>query len=343
MSSIGISFTAHISNKKSAITNKKKLGAVAKHNLRKYRSSDYSIDNVRILCGTDNLFNDVKKVYKDEFKTAVDEYNNRQKREDRRIDNYFEHVSNKDQDMAVEMIIQLGDKEFWENHKEQIKCMDYIYNAILIKLQELVEGFKVANAVIHYDEASPHMHIVGVPVAEGFKKGLYKKVSKRSVFTQEVLTKVIQDELRDYAQKETMKYLGEEIRDKKQGRNQDLSVIEYKVIKENEKLDKIKQENYKLELDNEILKQESDKAIEKAKIANEIYKDMVVSGEGGRFYREEAIELRYENEKLKAEVKGLKEMLDKVYEFMKGMVVGGWSMLDVFKETIGSIGEKIIK
>ena len=406
VNNIGISFTAHISNKKSAITSKKKLGAVAKHNLRKYKSSDYSIDNVRILCGTSNLFNDVKNVYKDEFETALEEYNKKQKREDRRIDNYFEHVSNKDQDMAVEVIIQLGDKEFWENHKAQIECMDCIYNAILIKLQELVEGFKVANAVIHYDEASPHMHIVGVPVSEGFKKGLYKKVSKRSVFTQEVLTKVIQDELRIYAQKETIKYLGEEIRDKKQGRNHDLSVIEYKVFKENEKLEKIKQENYRLELDNEVLNQEStlnelrlellyneldevvskvseakeecivvekdiaikknekeryeilcrnvqkdydsivamsDKAIEKAKIASELYKDMLVSGEGERFYREEVIELRYENEKLKEEVKGLKEMLDKVCKFMKKVVIGGRNMLDVFKGKVENIEDGVTR
>lgn len=34
--------------------------------------------------------------------------------------------------------------------------------------------FVVANAVVHLDEDSPHMHIVGVPVADGYKKGLSK-------------------------------------------------------------------------------------------------------------------------------------------------------------------------
>ena len=47
----------------------------------------------------------------------------------------------------------------------------------------------VANAVVHYDEASPHMHVVGVPVGKGFKRGLTTKVSKRSVFTQDTLSK----------------------------------------------------------------------------------------------------------------------------------------------------------
>lgn len=56
--------------------------------------------------------------------------------------------------------------------------------------------FVVANAVVHLDEDSPHMHIVGVPVADGYKKGLSKQVSKRKVFTKEVLSRVLQDELK---------------------------------------------------------------------------------------------------------------------------------------------------
>lgn len=83
--------------------------------------------------------------------------------------------------------------------------------------------------------------------------------------------------------------------------------------------------------------------MEKAKIANELYKDMVVSGEGERFYREEAIELRYENEKLKEEVKGLRKLLDKVYEFMKNIVVGGKNMLYAFKEKVENKGDKIMR
>lgn len=51
----GISFTAHVSNKISAITSKSKLAGVAKHNLRKYKSEEYSTDNVFLIYGTDNL------------------------------------------------------------------------------------------------------------------------------------------------------------------------------------------------------------------------------------------------------------------------------------------------
>ena len=61
-------------------------------------------------------------------------------------------------------------------------------------LQKEAPNLVVANAVIHYDEASPHMHVVAVPVADGFKKGMSKQVSKRKVCTKEFLEKVCRAE-----------------------------------------------------------------------------------------------------------------------------------------------------
>ena len=87
------SYTAHVSNEKSVITTKAKLKSVANHNLRKYRSSDYSRDNIVLLCGTENLYKDVQEVYHQEFDEALKIYNEKQKRADRRIDDYFDHVS----------------------------------------------------------------------------------------------------------------------------------------------------------------------------------------------------------------------------------------------------------
>ena len=78
-----ISFSNHISNKKSAINSKAKLAGVAKHNLRKYHSQDYSRDNITLLYGTNNLMQDVKNVYHKEFDAALHEYNaSRQDRKD---------------------------------------------------------------------------------------------------------------------------------------------------------------------------------------------------------------------------------------------------------------------
>lgn len=167
-----ISYTAHVSNKKSAITSKSKLAAVAKHNLRKYKSSDYSKDNICIIYGTSNLIDDVKTVYHKEFDEALEEYNKKQIRPDRKIEDYFEHVAGKEQDMAVEIIIQIGDREFWKQFDDMKSYMKLSYQIILDKLRKRLPQFVVANAVVHLDEDSPHMHIVGVPVQMDIRKVL---------------------------------------------------------------------------------------------------------------------------------------------------------------------------
>lgn len=237
-----ISYTAHVSNKKSAITSKTKLATVAKHNLRKYKSSDYSKDNIVIVYGTSNLIDDVKTVYHKEFDEALEEYNKKQTRPDRRIEDYFEHVAGKEQDMAVEIIIQIGDREFWKQYDDMKSYIKLSYEIILGELIKKLPGFVVANAVVHLDEDSPHMHIVGVPVADGYKKGLSKQVSKRKVFTKEVLSRVLQDELREVANKEVNDWFGKQIKEKSKGRNHDLTVAEYKVAQETEHLEQIQEQ-----------------------------------------------------------------------------------------------------
>ena len=115
-----VSYSAHISNGKSAITSKSKLLGVAKHNLRKYKSPEYSSDNILLLRGTEDLYQDVKNVYHQEFDEAVQQYNQKQKRADRRIEDYFEHVANLNQDMAGE------EEDSWKSRLEragyQVEC-----------------------------------------------------------------------------------------------------------------------------------------------------------------------------------------------------------------------------
>lgn len=238
-----ISYTAHVSNKKSVITSKSKLSAVAKHDLRKYKSSDYSKDNIVIVYGTSNLIDDVKTVYHKEFDEALEEYNKKQTRPDRRIEDYFEHVAGKEQDMVVEIIIQIGERELWKQYDDMKSYIKLSYEIILGELVKRLPGFVVANAVVHLDEDSPHMHIVGVPVADGYKKkGLCKQISKRKVFTNEVLSRVLQDELREVANKEVNDCFGEQIKEKSKGRNHDLTVVEYKVAQETEHLEQIQEQ-----------------------------------------------------------------------------------------------------
>lgn len=258
----GISFTAHVSNKKSAITSKSKLAGVAKHNLRKYKSEEYSVDNIFLIYGTDNLVQDVKAVYHQEFDEALKVYNENQTRADRKIEDYFEHVANKEQDMAVEIIIQIGDRAYWQQHYENKCYMKKIYSMMLAELQYLLPEFVVANAVVHMDEDSPHMHVVGVPVATGYKKGLFKQVSKRKVFTKEVLSEVLQNELRAVANTKVMIAFDEQIREKSKGRNHDLSVMEYKVLKEEIRYDELKEQADEKQQENELLEREKKQLVQ---------------------------------------------------------------------------------
>ena len=97
--------------------------------------------------------------------------------------------------------------------------MSEVFDYILECLQKLLLEFKIANAVIHLDEASPHMHVVGVPVWEGAKRGLSKKVSKRNIFTPQILSVILQDKLRAEASYGFECYFKEQLAEKKKGRN----------------------------------------------------------------------------------------------------------------------------
>lgn len=144
--------------------------------------------------------------------------------------------------MAVEIIIQIGYREFWKQFDDMKSYMKLSYQIILDELRKRLPQFVVANAVVHLDEDSPHMHIVGVPVADGYKKGLNKQVSKRKVFTKDVLSRVLQDELREVVNKEVNDWFGKQIKERSKGRNHDLSVAEYKVAQETKHLEQIQEQ-----------------------------------------------------------------------------------------------------
>ncbi|AIK35220.1 plasmid recombination enzyme family protein (plasmid) [Bacillus pseudomycoides] len=120
---------------------------------------------------------DLKELYQEEFGEALEKYNAKQKRSDRKIDDYYKHIqSSKKTSLQQEMIIQVGDLN------DFIRNADYKRaNEILLEwfkdFEKRNPNLKVYNAVIHNDETSPHMHLNFVPVASGYKRGLEKQVS----------------------------------------------------------------------------------------------------------------------------------------------------------------------
>lgn len=221
-----------------AIQNAKQLSRVDKHNYRKY---DNNSELIEIIKGTTSLYEDVKNLYLEEFEEARLEYNKEQEnkgRNDRKLTDYFKKISdNTKNDLACEIIIELGDKKYWDTKDDKFKHkMTNVFKEQLNDLQELVPDFKIASAIIHYDETSPHLHIVGVPIKYKNKNGMSKQVGKGDVFTRDSL-RTIQDKMRTLCIASFNKEYGLNniLKKKEKGRNKDINVKDmtnYQAMKE---------------------------------------------------------------------------------------------------------------
>lgn len=207
------------------IQNANQLSRVNKHNLRDY---DNNIDYIEVIKGSYNLIDDVKAIYIQEFEKARTEYN-KKVRADKQVQDYFKHISKSTMwDLACEIIIELGDMYFWNDKDlEYRKEMAKVYAEQVEELNKILPEFKVASAVVHFEERfkSPHMHIVGVPVKEDCKRGMKKQVGKSQIFTKLSLTK-IQEKMRVACIKSYNKIYDSNARlkEKQKGRNFDINV-----------------------------------------------------------------------------------------------------------------------
>lgn len=275
-----VSGTTSLSN--NAIQNAKDLSDVNKHNLRDY---DNQTELIRTIYGTSDIVNDVKQVYLEEFEQARIEYNSKQTREDRKIEDYFKKVCESQNDIACEIIIELGDMDFWSDKDERyrFKMVD-VYNEQVKDLVKIVPEFKVANATIHFDEVSPHMHVVGVRVALNCTRGMKKQVGKSKLFTKATLTE-IQDKMRNACIRSYNKFYEVNIRlkEKQKGRNQDINVnemgnyreIKKQLAKKEQKLEKTNTQTR--ELDNSS--KDIDKILSNLKPTKLNKNNMVISNE----------------------------------------------------------------
>ena len=120
----------------------------------------------------------IKKVYHVLFDKALDAYNAKQTRADRRIDNYYEKIrTSKQEKLFHELIVQIGNRDdtncnMLESVYAQSALEDY-----MLGFQERNPNLRVFNAVMHLDEETPHLHIDYVPFSTGNKRGLSTKVS----------------------------------------------------------------------------------------------------------------------------------------------------------------------
>lgn len=147
-----------------------------RHNNREFRpkNADPSRRDMNITL----VHEDLQKVYHELFDESVIKYNENQKRNDRKIKNYFDKIyRSKKEKPFYEFIIQIGNQNDQPSEK---KC-----EAILKEFNDMLirdyPSLRVFNSVIHMDESTPHLHIDFVPVGDGYKKGMEKRASFKRV------------------------------------------------------------------------------------------------------------------------------------------------------------------
>lgn len=247
---MGRTSTCHVSSKNNSINNKSKLNNAFSHNLRKYNknSDNYNKNKIVEIINTVRSANEYEKYFNDFFSKELEDYNNKQTRNDRKIDNYFKHCCNKNGDVAVEIILQSCDKEFWEKHSDKRENMINVYKAQLNHLQEIMPNLLILNAVFHNDESSPHVHIVALPFSNNYKKGLKKQCSKSKVFDKNKL-EYLQDEMRTAGEKAMQTFIDKNFNynEKNEGRNYDFKVSKYAELNKKLENDFIKEHKQEIE------------------------------------------------------------------------------------------------
>lgn len=147
-----------------------------RHNNREFRPKN--ADPQRKDKNITLVHEDLQKIYHELFDESVIKYNDTQKRNDRKIKNYFDKIyRSKKEKPFYEFIIQIGNQNEQPSEK---KCEAILkeFNDMLIKDYP---SLRVFNSVIHMDESTPHLHIDFVPVGEGYKKGMEKRASFKRV------------------------------------------------------------------------------------------------------------------------------------------------------------------
>lgn len=182
------------------------------HNNRDFEEKEWGhttnahIDRSLSQYNTTFIKQDIKEAYQEAFGEALDEYNAKQKRQDRKIDDYYEYVKGLNDghkkkgkgkattkyNVQDEIILTVGNKAYWDDIHSRIigsihdkteaekvfieykkKQSDEIFKEFLKDFQAKHKHLHVFNAVAHYDEkGAPHMHLTFFGKAEGMKKGL---------------------------------------------------------------------------------------------------------------------------------------------------------------------------
>ena len=157
------------------------------HNTRAFTAKN--VDKNRSADNVEFCQEDIKQVYHKLFDEALERYNEKQKRKDRVIDDYYEKIrQGKQEKLFHEVIFQIGNKDDMNAKSEEGLLAKKILTEFMDEFQERNPNLYVFSAHLHMDEETPHLHIDFVPYITGSKRGLDTRVSLKSALAAEGFT-----------------------------------------------------------------------------------------------------------------------------------------------------------
>ena len=152
------------------------------HNTRAFSAKN--VDKERSRDNVEFCHEDIKAVYHELFDEALERYNAKQKRSDRKIENYYEKIrQGKQEKLFYEVIFQIGNRDDMNARSEEGQLAKQILIDFMTDFQSRNPNLHVFSAHLHMDEETPHIHIDFVPVITGSKRGLDTRVSLKQALS----------------------------------------------------------------------------------------------------------------------------------------------------------------
>lgn len=229
----------------------------------------------------------LEEAYEKCFGDAVREYNAGQKRNDRKIKDYYEKIKYSDnkEKLFYENVVQLGDMydtpvvdgngNMTQAAKEAVDLLEEYVRTF----SERNPNLYMFNCVLHLDESTPHLHIDYIPMAHGYKTGMKTRNSLSKAFQQMGFDKgrgQYDNEAIHWEARER-EYLMELCRERgieveiKGDKRDNLTLPEYKAAMR--KVESLEAEAEKLDMQNGTLEQENENLAKQAEeLAGQIEK-----------------------------------------------------------------------
>ena len=160
------------------------------HNNRDFIAEN--VDRNRTAWNVEYIKQPIREAYDQLFGEAIAEYNAKQKRKDRKVTDYLNDIKNSGngEKQFYEIVVQIGKKDDTGvldsegNLSVDAKAASEILDEYARSFQERNPNLYLFNAVLHMDEATPHLHLDYIPVAHGYKTKMHTRNS---------LTKALQE------------------------------------------------------------------------------------------------------------------------------------------------------